>query len=124
MIPLILACWFTCQDCPSTPPFNATLLYKEELIYNRTIKACCLDNGQMRPMYYFKLEGFTPHQTVTVKACEFLTYDEPIIEIDSKGKATIIAFLKDGIHVPDAFKMEFFIESETIGIEIYAKDPS
>lgn len=124
MMALILACWLWGQECPSTPPFNATLLYKEELTYNRTIKACCLENGQIRPMYYFKLEGFPAHQIVSVKACDFFNYDEDTIETDSKGKATIIAFIKSGVSVPSVFQMEFFVQSEPIGVEVYAKNPS
>lgn len=73
-------------------------------------------------MYYFKLEGFDPHQAVSVKACDFFTYDESILETDSKGKTTIIAFVKNGATLPDVFKVEFVIEGQTIGIEVYTKD--
>ncbi len=120
---IILACWLFCADCPPEPNFNPALMYKQQVGYNREIRTCCLENGLVRPMYYFKLSGFPPHQVIKSSARDFFIYDEDAVETDSFGKATIIAFVKNNHTVPDLLDMEFTVESEKIDFRVITRDP-
>lgn len=120
---LILACWFSCAECPPEAPFNAVLLWKQQLEYNREIKICCLENGKSRPMYFFKLSGFAGHQKIKCQPRDFFTYDEETIETDSNGRATVIAFVNPGKIVPDVIDMSLLVESNGIDFKVYTRDP-
>ncbi len=122
MIALILACWIWGQECPPPAPFHPALLTLHDLSYGRSITTCCLENGASRPMYYFKLEGFPAHQRIKCAEMPFFTFDEETVETDSSGKATIIAFVNQSVHVPESVVLGISIEKEEIGIRIKTID--